>query len=191
MPPATLTTRLATRDDAAAIAEIYNQGIEERIATFETEPRSPEQIVAAIEERGEHFPTVVAERDGRVVAWAAASLYRSRPCYAGIGEYSVYVHRSARGIGAGKVVLEALFRESEARGIWKLVSRIFPENAASLALCRATGFREVGVYRRHAKLEGEWKDCVIVEKLLGEAAKTDRAADANVDPLDHEPNPSV
>ena len=171
MSSAETTTRLATLDDAAAIAEIYNHGIEERIATFETEPRSPEQIVASIQERGEHFPTVVAERDGRVVAWAAASLYRSRPCYAGIGEYSVYVHRSARGIGAGKAVLQALFAACEERGIWKLVSRIFPENVASLALCKATGFREVGVYRRHAKLEGEWKDCVIVEKLLGEAAE--------------------
>jgi phosphinothricin acetyltransferase len=167
------TTRLAKREDAAAIAEIYNQGIEERIATFETEPRSPEQIVAALDERGERYPTVVAERDGRVIAWAAAGLYRSRPCYAGIGEYSVYVHRSARGTGAGRVVLEALFRACEARGIWKLVSRIFPENVSSLALCRATGFREVGVYRRHAKLDGVWKDCVIVEKLLGEAARPD------------------
>ena len=191
MPSATLTTRLATRDDAAAIAEIYNQGIEERIATFETEPRSPEQIVAAIDERGEHFPTVVAERDGQVVAWAAASLYRSRPCYAGIGEYSVYVHRSARGIGAGKVVLEALFRESEARGLWKLVSRIFPENVASLALCRATGFREVGVYRRHAKLEGEWKDCVVDEKLLGEAAAPAGGAAPDLDALDREPDGKV
>src|SRR6185436_12996920 len=151
--------------------EIYNQGIEERIATFETAPRTPADIVAAIEERGERYPTVVAERDGRVVAWASASLYRSRPCYAGIGEYSVYVDREARGIGAGKIVLEALFRASEARGLWKLVSRIFPENVASLALCRATGFREVGVYRRHGKLDGEWKDCVVVEKLLGEAAE--------------------
>jgi phosphinothricin acetyltransferase len=173
VPAASLTTRLASRDDAAAIAEIYSQGIEERIATFETEPRTADDIIAALEERGERFPTVVAELDGRVVAWAAASLYRSRPCYAGIGEYSVYVHRSARGIGAGKVVLEALFRESEARGLWKLVSRIFPENVASLALCRATGFREVGVYRRHARLDGEWRDCVIVEKLLGEAAGDD------------------
>jgi L-amino acid N-acyltransferase YncA len=171
VPTTPATTRLARPADAAAIAEIYNQGIEERIATFETEPRSPEAILASLDERGDRFPTVVAERDGRVIAWAAASLYRTRPCYAGIGEYSVYVDRAARGTGAGKIVLEALFAACEERGIWKLVSRIFPQNTASLALCRATGFREVGVYRRHAKLEGEWRDCVIVEKLLGEAAQ--------------------
>jgi phosphinothricin acetyltransferase len=176
VPASQTTTRLARRDDAVAIAEIYNQGIEDRIATFETEPRTADDILASLDERGERFPTVVAERDGRVVAWAAAGLYRSRPCYAGIGEYSVYVHRAARGTGAGKVVLEALFRESEARGLWKLVSRIFPENVASLALCRATGFREVGLYRRHAKLDGEWRDCVVVEKLLGEAASVPDSA---------------
>ncbi|MCC6179290.1 MAG: N-acetyltransferase [Chloroflexi bacterium] len=164
-------TRHARPEDAAAIAEIYNQGIEERIATFETEPRSPEDILAALADRGTRFPTVVAERDGKIVAWASASLYRTRPCYAGIGEYSVYVHRAARGTGAGKIVLEALFTASEQAGLWKLVSRIFPQNVASLALCRATGFREVGVYRRHGKLDGEWRDCVIVEKLLGEAAE--------------------
>ena len=171
MPSTPATTRLARPEDAAAIAEIYNQGIEERIATFETEPRSPDAILASLAERGEQFPTVVAERNGQIVAWAAASLYRSRPCYAGIGEYSVYVHREARGTGAGKIVLEALFKASEERGLWKLVSRIFPQNVASLALCRATGFTVVGTYRRHAKLEGEWRDCVIVEKLLGEAAE--------------------
>lgn len=171
MPSLPATTRHARPGDAAAIAEIYNQGIEERIATFETEPRSPEAILSAMEERGDRFPTVVAERDGKIVAWASASLYRTRPCYAGIGEYSVYVHRDARGTGAGKIVLEALFAASEAAGLWKLVSRIFPQNVASLALCRATGFREVGVYKRHGKLDGEWRDCVIVEKLLGEAAE--------------------
>lgn len=166
----TVSTRLAQPSDAAAIARIYNQGIEERIATFETEPRSAEQIEAQLAERGDRYPTVVAERDGQVIAWAGASGYRSRPCYAGIAEYSVYVDRAARGIGAGKAVLYSLLEECERRGFWKLVSRIFPENTASLALCRATGFTIVGTYRRHGKLDGQWRDCVIVEKLLGEAA---------------------
>ncbi len=162
--------RPATPADAAAIARIYNQGIEERIATFETEPRSAEQIAAQLAEKGDRYPTVVAERDGRVVAWAGTSMYRSRPCYAGIAEYSVYVDRSARGTGAGRVVLEALFRVAEECGFWKLVSRIFPENAASRALCARHGFREVGTYEKHAKLDGEWRDVVVVERLLGDAA---------------------
>ena len=163
-------TRLAGPDDAAAIARIYNQGIEDRVATFETEPRSPEDIRAQLASKGDRYPTVVVERDGVVVAWASAGAYRGRPAYAGVAEHSVYVDRSARGHGAGRAALDALFRCYEARGFWKLVSRIFPENVASLALHERAGFRTVGVYARHGKLEGQWRDCVIVEKLLGEAA---------------------
>jgi L-amino acid N-acyltransferase YncA len=162
-------TRLANAEDAAAIARIYNQGIEERIATFETEPRTVEEIRAQLVERGDRYPTVVAERDGQIVAWAGASQYRTRACYAGIAEYSVYADRAARGTGAGRAALLALFQACEERGFWKLVSRIFPENTPSLALCRSTGFSIVGLYRRHAKLDGVWRDVVIVEKLLGEA----------------------
>ena len=104
------------------------------------------------------------------MAWAGAGPYRSRPAYAGVAEHSVYVARAARGTGAGRAALDALCRAYEERGFWKLVSRIFPENTASLALHERCGFRVVGVYRRHGKLDGEWRDCVIVEKLLGSAA---------------------
>jgi phosphinothricin acetyltransferase len=165
-----MIVRPADIADAPAIARIYNQGIEERIATFEVEPRTPEDIVNAIEGRGERYPTVVAERDGEVVAVAWVSQYRPRACYAGIGEFSVYTDRHARGAGAGREVMEGLIAECEQRGFWKLVARIFPENTASRALCRRLGFREVGIYRRHGTLDGQWRDCVIVERLLGEAA---------------------
>ena len=163
-----MNARLAGPADAEAIARIYNQGIAERIATFETEPRTTAQIAAQLADKGDRFPTVVVERDGQVVAWASAGAYRSRPAYAGVAEHSVYVDRAARGSGAGRVALEALFRAYAERGFWKLVSRIFPENTASIALHERTGFRIVGVYQRHGKLEGQWRDCVIVEKLLGE-----------------------
>ena len=162
-----MNTRLAVAADAEAIARIYNQGIAERIATFETEPRTSAQIGAQLADKGDRFPTVVVERDGQVVAWAGASAYRSRGAYAGVAEHSVYVDRAARGTGAGRAALEALFRAYEERGFWKLVSRIFPENVASIALHERAGFRIVGTYRRHGKLEGQWRDCVIVEKLLG------------------------
>lgn len=162
-----MITRLAVTTDAEAIARIYNQGIAERIATFETEPRTAAQIAAQLADKGDRFPTVVVERDGQVVAWAGAGAYRSRGAYAGVAEHSVYVDRAARGTGAGRAALEALFRAYEERGFWKLVSRIFPENVASIALHERAGFRIVGTYRRHGKLEGQWRDCVIVEKLLG------------------------
>ncbi|HEY7205019.1 MAG TPA: arsinothricin resistance N-acetyltransferase ArsN1 family A [Methylomirabilota bacterium] len=163
-PP--LTTRLATPADAAAIAAIYNEGIADRIATFETEPRTIAQLTSQITDKGDRFPTVVAERDGTIVAWASAGPYRSRPAYAGVAEHSVYVARSARGTGAGRAALEALCRAYAERGFWKILSRIFPENVASLTLHERCGFRVVGVYERHGKLEGQWRDCVIVERLL-------------------------
>jgi L-amino acid N-acyltransferase YncA len=166
MTDGVLRIRLATPADAPAITVIYNEGIADRIATFETEPRTPEQLAAQLADKGDRFPTVVVERDGRVVAWAGAGAYRARPAYAGVAEHSVYVARAARGSGAGHAALEALCRAYAERGFWKIVSRIFPENVASLVLHERCGFRVVGVYHRHGKLDGEWRDCVIVERLL-------------------------
>jgi L-amino acid N-acyltransferase YncA len=161
-----VTTRLAAPADAASIAAIYNEGIADRMATFETEPRTADQVAAQLADKGDRHPTVVAERDGQIAAWASAGPYRTRPAYAGVAEHSVYVARRARGTGAGRAALEALCRAYAERGFWKLVSRIFPENTASLKLHEACGFRVVGIYHRHGRLEGVWRDCVIVEKLL-------------------------
>jgi len=163
-----VTTRIATVADAPAIAAIYNEGIADRIATFETEPRSAETLAAQITDKGDKYPTIVAERDGRIVAWASASAYRSRPAYAGVAEHSVYVARDARGSGSGRAALNAFCRAYADLGFWKVVSRIFPENTASLKLHERCGFRVVGVYTRHGKLEGQWRDCVIVERMLDE-----------------------
>jgi L-amino acid N-acyltransferase YncA len=168
-----LTVRLAAVEDAEAIARIHNEGIADRVATFETEPRTAAQVAASLREKGDRYPTIVVERGGEVVAWAGAGAYRSRPAYAGVAEHSVYVARAARGSGAGRAALEGLCRAYAERGFWKIVSRIFPENTASLALHERCGFRVVGTYRRHGKLDGAWRDCVIVETLLGEAG--DRA----------------
>ncbi len=166
-----LTTRQATGDDAAAIAALYNDGIADRVATFETEPRTAEQVAAILAEKDGTYPVVVVERDGAVVGFAWAGAYRSRPCYDGIAEHSVYVGRNQRGSGIGRVALDALCAAYEEAGFWKLLSRIFPENQASLALHERAGFRVVGTYYHHAKLDGVWRDTVIVEKLLGEAAR--------------------
>lgn len=156
--------RLATTNDATAIATIYNQGIEDRIATFETRLRTPQEIEQWFD--GVH-PIVVLESDEQqVIAFASTSLYRSRPCYAGIAEFSVYVERTWRGRGAGRQALQGLLQEVERAGFWKLVSRVFVENAASRSLLRSQGFREVGIYEKHAQLDGVWRDVVIVERLF-------------------------
>ncbi len=155
--------RLATPDDAPAIATIYNQGIEDRVATFETRLRTPQEIEQWFDAL---HPIVVLETDQQIIAFASTSLYRPRSCYAGIAEFSVYVERAWRGRGAGRRALEGLVQEAEKAGFWKLVSRVFVENAASRALLRSHGFREVGVYEKHAQLDGVWRDVVIVERLL-------------------------
>ena len=158
-----LVARPTTIADSADIARIYNQGIEDRNSTFETRPRTPQDIENWFD--GRH-PIVVVERNGETVGWASTSSYRPRDCYAGIAEFSVYVERSARGAGLGKAAMQALIPAATQTGFWKLLSRVFPENIASLALPRKIGFREVGVYEKHARLDGVWRDCVIVEKLL-------------------------
>jgi L-amino acid N-acyltransferase YncA len=155
--------RVATPADAEAIARIYNEGIDDRIATFETRHRTSDDVTAWFD--GVH-PVVVVEDNGAIAAFASTSTYRPRECYAGIGEYSVYVDRRARGRGLGRIAMEALIAAARDGGFWKLISRIFPENTSSLRLMRSLGFREVGTYHQHAKLDGEWRDVIIVEKLL-------------------------
>jgi L-amino acid N-acyltransferase YncA len=158
-----LAARPATIPDCDAMARIYNQGIDSRIATFETRHRVPQDIEAWL---GTRYPVLVVTSGDEVVGFAATSIYRPRECYAGIAEYSVYVANEAQGRGVGRLAMEALIEAAQAAGFWKLVSRIFPENIASLTLARRVGFREVGTYVNHAQLDGEWKDVVIVERLL-------------------------
>ena len=160
-----LAARPATPADAERIAQIYNEGIEDRVGTFETRPRTAADVRAWFD--GRH-PIVVVEEDGAIVAFASTSTYRARDAYAGIAEFSVYVARIGRGKGAGSVAMRALIDAVKPAGIWKLVSRIFIENTASRRLMASMGFREVGVYEKHAKLDGQWRDVVIVERLIPE-----------------------
>lgn len=158
-----MQTRRATREDAAAVARIYNTGIGERIATFETTPRSPEDVMSWL---GGPHPAVVVVEDGFVISFASTSAYSPRDCYWGIAEFSVYTAPESRGRGAGRLAMEALIEKAEDRGYWKLLSKVFVENAPSLGLLRSLGFREVGVHRQHARLDGAWRDVVVVELLL-------------------------
>ena len=165
---AAVLVRPALPADAPAIADIYNEGIRGRNATFETRERSADDVLPWIRGAARH-PVLVAEREGVVEGWVAASAYRPRDCYAGVAEFSVYVRASARGLRVGDRLMAEFLPALEGAGFWKVLSRIFPENRASLALCARHGFREVGTYRRHARLDGAWRDVVIVERLLGEA----------------------
>ncbi len=160
-----MRVRAATPTDAPAISRIYNDGIADRVATFETRPRSATDVEAWF---GGKHPVVVVEEGDEVVAFASTSEYRPRACYAGIAEFSVYAAREWRGRGAGRMAMEGLIDAARAVGIWKLVSRVIIENTSSRALLRAVGFREVGVYEKHGRLDGVWRDVVIVERLIPE-----------------------
>ena len=160
-----LHVRSAQRDDAVAIVAIHNEGIAGRMATFETRQRTASEIALWFDEP--RYPRLVAEREGRVVGWIAASSYRSRECYAGFAEFSVYVAAAERGRRVGDVLMGAFLPACEIAGFWKVLSRIFVENMASRSLCRRHGFREVGTYERHAKLER----CVAGCRHRGAAAR--------------------
>jgi L-amino acid N-acyltransferase YncA len=159
--------RPATPADAPAVAAIYNEGIADRVATFETRERGAGDVRAWLAD--ERRPFLVATRDGAVVGFARVGPYSERDAYAGVGEHAVYVARAERGRGVGRRLLEDLCAAAEAAGLHKLTSRIFADNATSIAAHEAAGFRVVGVQRRHARLDGAWKDCVLVERLLGAA----------------------
>lgn len=158
-----MQARPATPADAYAISRIYNAGIDERIATFETRHRPPEEMLPQLDGA---YPAVVVVSDGAVIAFASTSAYSPRDCYSGIAEFSVYTDPKERGRGAGRLAMEALIRETERRGFWKLLAKVFVENATSRRLLRYAGFREIGVHERHARLDGVWRDVVLVERLL-------------------------
>ena len=149
------------------MVEIYNAGIAERVATFETAPRTPEGISRWL---SDGQPFIVGVDNDEVVGWARAGAYSDRCVYQGVGEHAVYVHPEARGRGLGRTLLVELCLESERRGLYKLTSRVFTDNESSRAAHRAAGFEEVGIQRRHGRLDGQWQDCVLVERLLGPAA---------------------
>ncbi len=158
-------TRNATIEDAESIVQIYNQGIEERIATFETQPRTVDDVRAWF---GSDKLLIVVEESGAIIAFASTSAYSARQCYAGIVEFSVYVASEARGRGAGRLAMEALIEAAMRSGYRKLLARVFPENVKSLNMLRSLGFRRVGIHEKHGKLDGVWRDVVVLEKLLGE-----------------------
>ena len=162
------TVRSARTADCATIAAIYNEGIAEGRSTFETQTRTAADIDEWFESA--NHPVLVAESDGMVVGWARLSPYGPRPCYAGVGEASVYVAASARGRGLGTIIGTALRDRAESAGFHKVIGKLFVENEQSRRLAARHGFREVGVHQRHGTVDGEWRDVLVMELLLGKAA---------------------
>lgn len=158
--------REAGADDAESICLIYNQGIEDRIATLETELRTPDERRQWLTSHGPRHPVIVAEAEGRVVGWGSLNSFNLRAAYDHVGDFSVYIERAWRGKGVGRALLEALIERARALGYHKLVLAAFPFNDMGMRLYERVGFRRVGVYSEHGLVDGRWVDIVIMEKLL-------------------------
>jgi L-amino acid N-acyltransferase YncA len=155
--------RRAERGDAARIAEIFNEGVEDRVATFETQPATREDAERWLAED----LVIVLEADEGIAGWAKAGPYSDRhDYYDGVREATLYVTRESRRHGAGRALLRELAEAAAQEGAHKLVGKIFTSNEPSIALVQGLGWREVGVHERHGTLDGEWKDVLVVEKLL-------------------------
>jgi phosphinothricin acetyltransferase len=164
-PP--LRVREATGADAAAICRIYNQGIQDRVATLETEERTPEERAQWLGGREPRHPVLVAEGDGGgLLGWASLNVFNARRAYAHVADLSLYVERDARGRGVGRQLLEALVARAIELGYHKLVLAAFPWNEAGMRAYARAGFREVGIYREQGRLDGRWVDTIVMEKIL-------------------------
>lgn len=161
--PTDVTVRPVAADDMATVLDIYAEGLATRNATFET------TVPTATELRSRWLPDLawVAELEGRVVGWTAVTAASTRECYAGVGETSVYVAGAAQGRGVGRALLHTQVNEADAAGMWTLQTSIFPENRASLALHRSAGYRTLAVRTRIARLDGAWRDTVLMERRSG------------------------
>ena len=166
MTTAGITVRPAAPGDAEAICTIYNQGIEDRIATLETQVRTPSERRQWLASRGPRHPVIVAEVEGRVVAWGSLNAFNPRDAYKHVADFSVYVERAWRGKGVGRALLGRLIDLAREHGYHKIVLAAFPFNQAGVSLYERMGFTQVGIYREQGLLDGKWVDVLIMEKLL-------------------------
>jgi phosphinothricin acetyltransferase len=157
--------RATSPEDAEAICTIYNAALAERSSTFETEPRSAADFFGRIADP--HYPLLVGDAGQGVLGWAGLAPYSTRACYSGVGECSVYVSPDARGQGLGTALTEALAAAAVDLGFHKMIGKLFTDNLASIRLVERCGFSKVGLHRRHGQLDGEWRDVLVAERLLG------------------------
>jgi len=161
-----IEVRPATPGDAGAICLIYNQGIEDRVATLETDLRTPDERRQWLAGRGPRHPVIVAEARGDVVGWGSLNVFSPRKAYDSVADFSIYIERGWRGKGVGSRLLTRLIELGRELGYHKLVLSAFPWNTGGMALYQKLGFRTVGIYKEQGRLDGKWVDTIIMEKLL-------------------------
>ena len=162
-----MRVRFATLDDAPAICTIYNQGIDDRVATLETELRDADERRRWLSTRGTRYPVIEAEARGQIIGWGSLNSFNPRRAYDHVADISVYVERSWRGRGAGRVLLGRLVELGRELDFHKLVLACFPTNKPGVALYERMGFTPVGVYHEQGLLDGRWVDVLVMERLLG------------------------
>jgi phosphinothricin acetyltransferase len=165
-----LIVRRATADDAMGIAQVHAAGVATGLATLDAAAPAAADVRARLAAARPAHPTVVAVADDVVLAAAWLVPYSPRAAYDGVAEFSVYVDPASARMGLGTLVVGALLQAAERAGLHKVVGKVLAQNTASRALCARLGFREVGVHLRHGRVDGEWVDVVVVERLLGPAA---------------------
>lgn len=161
-----LVVRRASPDDLDAIRRIYNEGIEDRVATLDTDPKSRDAIADWWAEHDGRFVVLVALKGEVIVGWASLNRFSQRCAHSAIADLSVYVTRSERGRGIGAALLDGLAAHARAGGFRKIVLHALNANEPGKNLYRRAGFREVGVFCEHGKIDGRYVDVVSMEKLL-------------------------
>lgn len=159
--------RLANINDIPQITGIYNEGIEDRIATLETRLRTKEEMVEWFNTRDErHSVLVVEDESGTTNGWASINVFNSRCCYSGVADISIYIQRDMRGKGYGGKLLQYLIQTAKEKGFHKLVLSTFEYNEPGKHLYKSAGFREVGTYINQGMLDSKFVNITIMEKLL-------------------------
>jgi L-amino acid N-acyltransferase YncA len=158
--------RDATPTDVSSICAIHNQGIEDRVATLDVDPRTLNEQMEWFRHHGPRYPVIVAESIGDIIGWASLNQFSARPAYRFVADLSVYIARQWRGKGVGTLLLREIEVRAHVLGYHKIVLAAFPFNQAGMRLYERFGFRTVGIYHEQGLIDGRWVDTIIMEKLL-------------------------
>jgi L-amino acid N-acyltransferase YncA len=166
-PGGKLVVRVASIGDIEQIAEIYNQGIEDRIATLETNVKTVDEMKQWLTIRSERHKVLVLEGENRVVkGWASLNIFNTRECYQGVADLSIYIRREERSKGLGTKLLSSLIEVAKQVDFYKMVLTTLAVNSIGHKLYNSLGFTKVGTYVKQGRLDGKWVDVHVMEKFL-------------------------
>jgi L-amino acid N-acyltransferase len=166
-----LTIRQATLEDLGAITEIYNQVILNTAATFDTNPKTPEEQKAWFSRHGSKYPILVAQQDGRIIGWASLSMWSDRCAYSDTAEISLYIREDCRGQGIGRKLSKAIIQAGQDAGLHTIIARIAEGNAASIHIAESFGFQHIGIMKEVGRKFGKLLDVHLMQKIYDAPAE--------------------